>query len=1115
MSGQAEAGELTALLAPAQRPDELGRLGSYRVLKVLGAGGMGVVFKAEDPQLGRLVALKAVLPSLVTSSVSRQRFLQEARAAAALKHDHVVTIHQVGEDRGVPFMALEFLEGEPLDARLAREPRLPLAEVLRIGWQTALGLAAAHKRGLIHRDIKPANLWLEAETDRVKILDFGLARGTGTDAQLTQPGAIIGTPAYMAPEQALGHGLDGRCDLFSLGCVLYRLCTGQQPFQGSDALATLMAVATEQPPPPSALNPALPASLSDLVMQLLAKNPAERPASAQAVVQALQAIAYDRTVQLAPPPTSRPAPPSAGRRKDVPSRGRSRRVLILGGAAAMLLGAGGAFLLLNHGGPDKEPDHGPKRALPAGTPLSPHTLVMQPAPLPGVESWSLEPRGHLDSVYVGCFSPDSRRVASGGRDGSVRLWDAATGRLLNILLGHAAEVTALAWSPDGTRLASGSLRGTIRLWDSNSGLLLHTLEEHSGRIGVLAWSVDGKRLASGSADRSIRLWDAHSGKQIAPAFTGHGGYVSRIAWRPDGKTLISASNNGKHCLWEAKSASVLHSLVIPGPTSWSGSLKVMAYPAGKKEGKTAVGFWEADTDRQLPPVLLKDLDEEIHALAWSADQKMLATGAGNDFQLWDAQSGKRLHASRGAHKSRCNRVVFSPDGKLLLTVARFSFNVKLWNTATGKHVLSLSRNFHVWSGWFSPDSQKVMTVIAGKSAAPGARPMLDVWEIASRRPWQAPPLVRADSQEAAWSPGSKQVACTTILAAPWGKDAARVRVWDTAAGRLRQVLSLVQDRGSRFLCAWSPDGKTLATSADHFGLQLWDPATAKPLRTLSGKHTGWIHALAWSPDSKMLASFAQEGWLWERATGQALRPLTGLPNPARNNPGGQVVALAWSPDGKTLASVNGYWNGVYLWETASGKHWKRLLGPTGRPAAVAWSPNGTILASGGADRTVCLWKANGELVSRLKDDQQGRITALAWLDGNTLATFGTNNRLCLWDTAGEKLRDSFLLAGRGRGRFSPDGRLLASLNDVAGVRLWETATGRPRGTLFLFGDEPVKQFVAVSPDGHYRAEPPQLIDREFVYVVRTSRGQQVLTPEAFANKYHHKNDPDRVHLLGR
>jgi formylglycine-generating enzyme required for sulfatase activity len=306
--------ETYAFLAPPQAPDELGRLGPYRVLKVLGSGGMGVVFRAEDPQLGRHVAVKAMLPILVANDRARQRFLREARAAAAIKHDHIVTIHQVGEDHGVPFLAMEFLEGEPLDARLAREGKLPVAEVLRIGREIALALAAAHKRDLIHRDIKPANIWLEspagepgasASGGRVKLLDFGLARAVGQGGQLTYEGAVIGTPAYMAPEQARGKHLDGRCDLFSLGCVLYWLATGTPAFRGSDMVSTIMAVATEEPPPPASLNRELPLALSDLVMQLLAKEPAQRPASAKAVAEAIREI--EKQLHPATAPTLSPS----------------------------------------------------------------------------------------------------------------------------------------------------------------------------------------------------------------------------------------------------------------------------------------------------------------------------------------------------------------------------------------------------------------------------------------------------------------------------------------------------------------------------------------------------------------------------------------------------------------------------------------------------------------------------------------------------------------------------------------------------------------------------------------------------------------------------------------
>jgi serine/threonine protein kinase len=290
-------------LSPAQQPGELGRLGGYRVLSVLGEGGMGVVFKAEDPKLKRLVALKVMKPDKSANQVAHQRFIKEGQLAAALQHDHIVTIYRVDEDHGVPFLAMQFLEGESLDERLRREGKLPPEEIIRIAHETADALGHAHDKGLIHRDIKPANIWLETLPGapalgrgkiggRVKILDFGLARAVADQTQhLTQTGTVVGTPDYMAPEQARsGQTLDGRCDLFSLGSVMYRMSTGHKPFQGDDVMGTLLALAMEDPPPPRYCNPEIPQELSDMIRWLMAKSPADRPRSAQDVVDSLAVI---------------------------------------------------------------------------------------------------------------------------------------------------------------------------------------------------------------------------------------------------------------------------------------------------------------------------------------------------------------------------------------------------------------------------------------------------------------------------------------------------------------------------------------------------------------------------------------------------------------------------------------------------------------------------------------------------------------------------------------------------------------------------------------------------------------------------------------------------------
>ncbi len=289
-SGDADEVDVSSFLAPPQGEGELGRLERYRILKELGRGGMGMVLMGEDSRLHRMAAIKIMLPKYARDSAARERFLREARAAAKIKHDNVVRIHQVDETNGIPFIAMEFLKGAPLDQHLKDSGELPIGQTLRIGREMAEGLQAAHAEGLIHRDIKPANVWLEAPKGRVKILDFGLAREERDDTNLTKSGAIVGTPAYMSPEQAHGRAIDGRSDLFSLGVVLYRLCSGKQPFTGPNTMAVLMALGTETPPPVRQLNPNVPAALDQLIQRLMAKDRDQRPGSAEEVVAALSAI---------------------------------------------------------------------------------------------------------------------------------------------------------------------------------------------------------------------------------------------------------------------------------------------------------------------------------------------------------------------------------------------------------------------------------------------------------------------------------------------------------------------------------------------------------------------------------------------------------------------------------------------------------------------------------------------------------------------------------------------------------------------------------------------------------------------------------------------------------
>jgi serine/threonine protein kinase/DNA-directed RNA polymerase subunit RPC12/RpoP len=327
-----------SFLRPADKPGLLGLLGPYEVREVIGRGGMGVVLKAFEPALHRVVAIKVMAAALAGNATARRRFTREARAAAAVSHDHVVAVHGVSEAGGLPYLVMQYVAGESLQARLDRTGPLEVAEAVRIGLQTAAGLAAAHAQGLIHRDIKPANLLLEDGVARVKISDFGLAR-MADDVQLTQAGVVAGTPEYMAPEQARGEQVDPRADLFSLGSVLYACCTGLPPFRGPTPLAVLRRVSDEAPPPIRSLNPEVPAWLEALVARLMAKDPAQRFQTAAEVAALLEGyLAHLRQPGVSAPQLP-PSPPVPRAKTTWPSFLSPRPLVFLALAALGLLGS--------------------------------------------------------------------------------------------------------------------------------------------------------------------------------------------------------------------------------------------------------------------------------------------------------------------------------------------------------------------------------------------------------------------------------------------------------------------------------------------------------------------------------------------------------------------------------------------------------------------------------------------------------------------------------------------------------------------------------------------------------------------------------------------------------
>jgi serine/threonine-protein kinase len=324
-------GQVRGFLSPTDDPRMLGRFGGYEIAGVIGCGGMAVVLKGLDVALNRYVAIKVLAPHLATSAAARTRFAREARAAAAVVHENVIAIHAVSEANSLPYLIMPYVRGTSLQKRLDSQGPFSPAEILRIGMQAARGLSAAHAQGLVHRDIKPANILLEDGVERLAITDFGLARAAD-DASLTRSGVIAGTPQFMSPEQARGDAVDARSDLFSLGSVLYMLCTGHAPFRAETSFGVLRRITDDMPRPIRELNPEIPEWLAAVIERLHAKDPVLRYQSADEVARLFEhCLAHLQQPNTVPLPEALRKPPTVGRDS------RRRVVTWFAGACAAVL----------------------------------------------------------------------------------------------------------------------------------------------------------------------------------------------------------------------------------------------------------------------------------------------------------------------------------------------------------------------------------------------------------------------------------------------------------------------------------------------------------------------------------------------------------------------------------------------------------------------------------------------------------------------------------------------------------------------------------------------------------------------------------------------------------
>lgn len=367
-----------SFLDPPVRSDAIGRIGHFDIFGLLGQGGMGVVFRGFDASLNRPVAVKVLTPRLASSERARKKFHGEARSAAMINHPNVVTIHAVDHQKGMPYLVMECINGRSLRERIRQSGCLTPTETLRIGLQIASGLAAAHAQGVIHRDIKPANIMLEDQVERVKITDFGLALAALQNSEMTSLETIVGTPAYMSPEQVRGELLDPRSDLFSLGCVMYAMLAGHSPFQGAHALDTVRRVTDEEPRPLVELSPDVPRPLADLIMRLLSKDPGRRPGSASEVAEAIRRQLVVQSRQQAVLETTSTIPVADLRRRERRRRLLGNALRIIGALTLTVAILAAALLVI---ATRRTPEPAPR---PGGPPPAPPLIVVPPPPRTGL-----------------------------------------------------------------------------------------------------------------------------------------------------------------------------------------------------------------------------------------------------------------------------------------------------------------------------------------------------------------------------------------------------------------------------------------------------------------------------------------------------------------------------------------------------------------------------------------------------------------------------------------------------------------------------------------------------------------------------------------------------------